>query len=68
MYACGDASNPASDTVNVMEEILIEYIEQLVSIHNLDRRGPFSPSYISCVLFHLPGRQLKQYVVSQNHD
>lgn len=32
MYACGDDANPASDTVNVMEEILIEYIEQLVSI------------------------------------
>jgi hypothetical protein len=32
MYACGDDSNPASDTVNVMEEILIEYIEQLVNI------------------------------------
>lgn len=34
MYACGDDSNPASDTVNVMEEILIEYIEQLVSTIN----------------------------------
>ena len=32
MYACGDDANPASDTVNVMEEILIEYIEQLVSV------------------------------------
>lgn len=31
MYACGDDVNPASDSVNVMEEIVIEYIEQLVS-------------------------------------
>ncbi|KAF8311641.1 hypothetical protein DL93DRAFT_2083158 [Clavulina sp. PMI_390] len=29
MYACGDVPDPASDTVNVMEEILIEYMEQL---------------------------------------
>lgn len=29
MYACGDDANPASDTINVMEEILIEYIEHL---------------------------------------
>lgn len=35
MYACGDDSDPASDTVNVMEEILIEYIEQLVSVVNV---------------------------------
>jgi len=35
MYACGDDSDPASDTVNVMEEILIEYIEQLVSVYHV---------------------------------
>lgn len=37
MYACGDDVNPASDSVNVMEEILIEYIEQLV---NIDHTSP----------------------------
>jgi hypothetical protein len=32
MYGFGDDRNPASDTVNVMEEILIEYITDVVSI------------------------------------
>ena len=30
MYGFGDDRNPASDTVNVMEEILIEYIIDVV--------------------------------------
>ena len=30
MYGFGDDRNPASDTVNVMEEILIEYIVDIV--------------------------------------
>ena len=30
MYGFGDDRNPASDTVNVMEEILIEYITDVV--------------------------------------
>ncbi|EJF65944.1 transcription initiation factor IID 18 kDa subunit [Dichomitus squalens] len=30
MYGFGDDRNPASDTVNVMEEILIEYIVDVV--------------------------------------
>ena len=31
MYGFGDDRNPASDTVNVMEEILIEFIADVVS-------------------------------------
>lgn len=30
MYGFGDDRNPASDTVNVMEEILIEFITDVV--------------------------------------
>jgi hypothetical protein len=30
MYGFGDDRNPANDTVNVMEEILIEYITDVV--------------------------------------
>lgn len=30
MYGFGDDRNPASDSVNVMEEILIEYITDVV--------------------------------------
>lgn len=30
MYGFGDDRNPANDTVNVMEEILIEYIVDVV--------------------------------------
>lgn len=33
MYAFGDDPNPAPDTVNVMEEIVIEYIQQLVGTY-----------------------------------
>lgn len=32
MYGFGDDRNPANDTVNMMEEILIEYISDVVSI------------------------------------
>ena len=32
MYGFGDDRNPANDTVNVMEEILIEYIVDVVSL------------------------------------
>lgn len=32
MYGFGDDRNPANDTVNVMEEILIEYIIDVVRI------------------------------------
>ena len=31
MYGFGDDRNPANDTVNVMEDILIEYITDVVS-------------------------------------
>lgn len=41
MYAFGDDRNPASDTVSVMEEILVEYILDLVSF------------LLSSFLFHL---------------
>lgn len=30
MYGFGDDRNPANDTVNVMEEILVEYIVDVV--------------------------------------
>jgi hypothetical protein len=32
MYGFGDDRNPANDTVNVMEEILIEYICDVVRV------------------------------------
>ena len=32
MYGFGDDRNPANDSVNVMEEILIEYIVDVVSV------------------------------------
>ena len=32
MYGFGDDRNPANDTVNVMEEILIEFIADVVRI------------------------------------
>ena len=32
MYGFGDDHNPANDAVNVMEEILIEYITDVVSV------------------------------------
>jgi hypothetical protein len=34
MYGFGDDRNPANDTVNVMEEILIEYITDIVRTNN----------------------------------
>lgn len=33
MFGFGDDRNPANDTVNVMEEILVEYIADVVSAH-----------------------------------
>lgn len=35
MYGFGDDRNPSNDTVNVMEEILIEYIIDVVRIHRV---------------------------------
>jgi transcription initiation factor TFIID subunit 13 len=32
MYGFGDDRNPANDTVNVMEEILIEFITDVVRL------------------------------------
>lgn len=32
MYGFGDDRNPANDTVNVMEEILVEYIVDVVRV------------------------------------
>lgn len=32
MYSFGDDRNPANDTVNVMEEILVEYIVDVVRL------------------------------------
>ncbi|KAL0953933.1 hypothetical protein HGRIS_005097 [Hohenbuehelia grisea] len=44
MYGFGDDRNPANDTVNVMEEILIEYITDVVRLC-LSLACPFSPPY-----------------------
>lgn len=38
MYATGDDPNPAPDTVNVMEEILLEYITDLVGRRRFPRK------------------------------
>jgi transcription initiation factor TFIID subunit 13 len=32
MFGFGDDRNPSNDTVNVMEEILVEYIADIVGI------------------------------------
>ena len=45
MYGFGDDRNPANDAVNVMEEILIEYIVDVVSLVAPLRSSP-SPSLI----------------------
>lgn len=52
MYGFGDDRNPASDTVNVMEEILIEYITDVVRILVLLLSGyiPLHCSFISVLL------------------
>ena len=44
MYGFGDDRNPANDTVNVMEEILTEYIVDVVSAPK-----PFSVSRVECL-------------------
>lgn len=41
MYGFGDDRNPANDAVNVMEEILIEYITDVVRIPQLRFRFEF---------------------------
>lgn len=38
MYGFGDDKNPANDTVNVMEEILLEYITDVVRLHIISLR------------------------------
>lgn len=45
MYGFGDDRNPSNDTVNVMEEILIEYITDVVCT----------------LLFHVYASQLTSY-------
>ncbi|KIY72152.1 transcription initiation factor IID, 18 kDa subunit, partial [Cylindrobasidium torrendii FP15055 ss-10] len=40
MYGFGDDRNPASDTVNVMEEILIEYITDVCQAASGPQRKP----------------------------
>lgn len=46
MYGFGDDRNPANDTVNVMEEILTEYIVDVVSG---DGPKPFSFTRVECL-------------------
>lgn len=40
MYGFGDDRNPANDTVNVLEEILVEYIVDVVcaTLYRLPKR------------------------------
>lgn len=46
MYGFGDDRNPANDTVNVMEEILIEYITDVVRVPSL------FPHFFSYLKYH----------------
>jgi len=46
MYGFGDDRNPANDTVNVMEEILTEYMVDVVSG---DAPKPFSFTDVECL-------------------
>lgn len=47
MYGFGDDRNPTNDTVNVMEEILIEYIVDVVSwLFSSHPSSSLSPSLI----------------------
>lgn len=50
MFGFGDDRNPSNDTVNVMEEILVEYIADVVSV--------FSVSIISFQNDQLPSVKL----------
>ncbi len=36
MFSFGDDASPAPDSVNVMEEIVIEFVQQLASIQPLN--------------------------------
>lgn len=47
MYGFGDDRNPANDTINVMEEILVEYIADVVRITGVC----FHRSLLTLILF-----------------
>ena len=49
MYGFGDDPNPASDSVNVMEEILMEYITDVVRLLTLSvSQVPHTPKVRNC--------------------
>jgi hypothetical protein len=49
MYAHGDVPNPADDTVDVMEDLLMGFINDLVSIETGFLGGWASGSWTTCV-------------------
>jgi hypothetical protein len=60
MYGFGDDRNPANDTVNVMEEILIEYITDVVRFCPYDGDA-FMILTLPSVLQPVPRRERQDY-------
>lgn len=59
MYGFGDDRNPANDTVNVMEEILLEYITDVVRILNLLSDLSLSEFVLQCQQAAGPSKKLR---------
>lgn len=59
MYGFGDDRNPANDTINVMEEILVEYIADVVRITGVC----FHRSLLTLILFNISVRLLRDQAV-----
>lgn len=61
MYGFGDDRNPANDTVNVMEEILVEYIVDVVRLSLIGQRQfahhGFVLQNLQCQTALLPGKK-----------
>lgn len=55
MYGFGDDRNPANDTINVMEKILVEYIADVVCITGVC----FHRSLLTLILFNISVRLLR---------
>ena len=60
MYGFGDDRNPANDTVSVMEEILIEYITDIVRLSSIGQLIPFD---LLCLCSVRPLRGLRERTV-----
>ena len=57
MYAFGDVKEPANDTVDVMEEILMEYLVDVVSNRVLSLSNISLKDFSVILRFHLLARR-----------